>query len=39
MDIPYDDNNTTINMDETHCRQEMGFNTTLDFKVKNVLIY
>ena len=36
MDIPYDDNNTTINMDEKPCQLEMGFNTTLVFKQQNV---
>ena len=32
MNIPYDDNYTIINMDETPCSLEMGFETTIDFK-------
>ena len=34
MNIPHEDNNTTINMDETPCFLEMGFNTTLEFRGK-----
>ena len=34
MNIPYDDNYTIINMDETPCSLEMGFETTIDFKGK-----
>ncbi len=37
IDIPYDDNNTTINMDETPCQLEIGFNTKLDFKGKKCI--
>ena len=37
MDITYDDNNTTINIDKTPCQLEMGFNTTLDFKGKKCI--
>jgi len=34
MNIPYDDDYTIINMDETPCYLEMGFDKTLEFKGK-----
>ena len=37
MNIPYDDNYTIINMDETPCSLEMGFETNIDFKGKKIL--
>ena len=37
MNIPYDDDYTIINMDETPCYLEMGYDTTLEFtRKKNV---
>ena len=34
MDILYDEADMIINMDETPCTLEMGFNTTIDFMGK-----
>lgn len=34
MNIPYDEDYTIINMDETPCYLEMGFDTTLEFTGK-----
>ena len=34
MNIPYDNNYSIINMDETPCSLEMGLETTFDFKGK-----
>ena len=39
INLPHEDNNTKINMDETPCFLEMGFNTTLEFRGKKMWKY